>query len=32
METIDNIEIVFLQKEDYEEVKNAMLEVYTNMT
>ena len=32
METIDTIEIVFLQQNDYEDIKNAMLEVYTNMT
>lgn len=31
MEIIDNIEIVFLQNEDYKEIKNAMLEVYPNM-
>lgn len=32
MENIDNIEIVFLQNEDYDDIKNAMLEVYTNMS
>lgn len=31
METIDNIEIVFLQMEDYADIKNAMVEAYSNM-
>ena len=31
MEIIDNIEIFFLQNEDYNDIKNAMLEVYPNM-
>ncbi len=31
MNNIDNIEIVFLQIEDYKDIKNAMLEAYPNM-
>lgn len=31
MKKIDNVEIVFLRLEDYEEVKNAMIEAYSNM-
>lgn len=31
MGKIDNVEIVFLQIEDYEEVKSAMIESYSNM-
>lgn len=31
MEIIDNIEIVFLQNEDYNEVKNAMVEAYSKL-
>lgn len=31
METIDNIDIVFLQIEDYDQIKNAMVEAYSNM-
>jgi len=32
MEAIDNIEIVFLQNTDYDDIKKVMIEVYTNMT
>ncbi len=31
MKQIDNIEIVFLTIEDYKEIKNAMIEAYSNM-
>lgn len=31
MDTIDNIELVFLKIEDYEELKNAMIEAYSNL-
>lgn len=31
MKDIDNIEIVFLQIEDYDDLKNAMIEAYANM-
>lgn len=31
MDTIDNIEIVFLQNEDYNDIKNAMVESYSNI-
>ena len=32
MAQIDNIEIVYLQKEDYEEIKQAMIESYSGMS
>ncbi len=31
IQSIDNIELVFLKMEDYEEIKNAMQEAYPNM-
>lgn len=31
IQAIDNIEIVFLKIEDYDEIKNAMIEAYPNM-
>lgn len=31
MDTIDNIEIVFLKIEDYNDIKNVMIESYSNM-
>lgn len=31
MHSIDNIELVFLKLEDYEEIKSAMIESYSNM-
>ncbi|MBS2098016.1 carbon-nitrogen hydrolase family protein [Carboxylicivirga linearis] len=31
MDNIDNIELVYLKIEDYEEIKNAMIEAYSNM-
>ncbi len=31
MEAIDNIEIVFLQNEDYSDIKTVMVEAYANM-
>lgn len=31
MDKIDNVEIVYLKIEDYDEIKNAMIESYTNM-
>ena len=31
MDNIDNIELVYLNIEDYEEIKNAMIEAYSNM-
>lgn len=31
IQSIDNIELIFLKIEDYEEVKNAMIEAYSNM-
>lgn len=31
IQTIDNIELTFLKNEDYEEIKNAMIEAYSNM-
>ncbi len=31
MEPIDNVEVVFLSIEDYEDIKNAMIEAYSNM-
>lgn len=31
MDTIDNIEIVYLQNEDYKDFKNVMIEAYSNM-
>ncbi len=30
-QSIDNIELVYLKIEDYEEIKNAMIEAYSNM-
>nr|WP_319401588.1 bifunctional GNAT family N-acetyltransferase/carbon-nitrogen hydrolase family protein [uncultured Carboxylicivirga sp.] len=31
MDIIDNIELVYLKIEDYEDIKNAMIEAYSNM-
>jgi len=31
MDNIDNIELVYLKIEDYDEIKNAMIEAYSNM-
>ena len=31
IQAIDNIELVFLKEEDYDEIKNAMIEAYPNM-
>lgn len=31
MTTIDNIELVFLKKEDYNDIRNAIIEAYSNM-
>ncbi len=31
MDPIDNIEVVFLEMSDYEDIKNAMIEAYSNM-
>lgn len=31
IQAIDNIELVFLKNEDYQEIKNAMIEAYANM-
>ncbi|NCC62864.1 MAG: carbon-nitrogen hydrolase, partial [Verrucomicrobiae bacterium] len=29
--SIDNIEVVFLKNEDYDDIRNAMIEAYSNM-
>lgn len=31
IQSIDNIELVFLENEDYQDIKNAMIEAYSNM-
>ena len=31
IQSIDNIELVFLENEDYHDIKNAMIEVYSKI-